>query len=75
MTDTTTIKPLIPNRVYDWMKWITILALPNIATLLIAIGKIWDIAILTPVAATVMAVTAMLGTVLGISTISYNKSK
>lgn len=75
MTDTTTIKPLIPNRVYDWMKWITILALPAIATLLIAIGNIWDIAILTPVAATVMAVTVMLGTILGISTISYNKSK
>ena len=75
MTDTTTIKPLIPNRVYDWMKWITILALPAIATLLIAIGNIWNIAILTPVAATVTAVTALLGTVLGISTISYNKSK
>ena len=75
MTDTTTIKPLIPNRVYDWMKWITILALPAIATLLIAIGNIWNIDILTPVAATITAVTALLGTVLGISTISYNNSK
>ena len=75
MTDNTTIKPLIPDRVYDWMKWITILVLPAIATLLIAIGNIWNIGILTPVAATVTAVTAMLGTVLGISTISYNKSK
>ena len=75
MTDNTTIKPLIPDRVYDWMKWITILVLPAIATLLIAIGNIWNIAVLTPVAATVTAVTAMLGTVLGISTISYNKSK
>ena len=75
MTDTTTIKPLIPNTVYDWMKWITILVLPAIATLLIAIGNIWNIGILTPIAATVTAVTALLGTVLGISTISYNKSK
>ena len=75
MTDTTTIKPLIPNRVYDWMKWITIIALPAIATLLLAIGNIWNIAALTPVAATVMAVTTLLGTMLGVSTISYNKSK
>ena len=75
MTDTTTIKPLIPNRAYDWMKWITIIALPAIATLLLAIDKIWNIAILTPVAATVMAVTTLLGTMLGVSTISYNKSK
>ena len=75
MTDTTTIKPLIPNKVYDWMKWITIIALPAIATLLLAIDKIWNIAILTPVAATVMAVTTLLGTMLGVSTISYNKSK
>ena len=75
MTDTTTIKPLIPNKVYDWMKWITIIALPAIANLLLAIGKIWNIAILTPVAATVMAVTALLGILLGVSTISYNKSK
>lgn len=75
MTDTTTIKPLIPNKVYDWMKWITIIALPAIATLLLAIGNIWNIAVLTPVAATVTAVTTLLGTLLGVSTISYNKSK
>ena len=75
MTDTTTIKPLLPNRVYDWMKWITVIALPAIATLLLAIDKIWNIAALTPVAATVMAVTTLLGTMLGVSTISYNKSK
>lgn len=75
MTDTTTIKPLIPNKVYDWMKWITIIALPAISTLLIAIGNIWNITVLTPVAATLMAVTTLLGTLLGVSTISYNKSK
>ena len=46
-----------------------------LATLLLAIGKIWNIAILTPVAATVTVVMTLLGTMLGVSTISYNKSK
>ena len=71
----TNINPLIPNRIYDWLKWIAIIVLPATSTLLIAVGNIWNIGILTPISATVTAIAALMGTILGISAISYNKPK
>lgn len=69
---------IIPNKIYDWLKWVQRLLLPAIATLYLALGAIWKDIIYLPypeqVAATITAVDTFLGVILGISTANYNKA-
>lgn len=65
---------LIPDKWYTWLKWIAIVALPAISTFIVVIGKIWgwgDTAVM--IAQTITAVATLLGALLGISAIQYNK--
>lgn len=63
----------IKNEVYDVLKWIAMLVLPALATLIVAIFKIWNIPYGTEIAGTIMAIDTFLGAILGISTYNYNK--
>lgn len=62
------------DKVYDILKWIAIVCLPALSTFIVVIGKIWewgDAALM--VAQTITAIATLLGALLGISTIQYNK--
>lgn len=62
------------DKIYDWLKWIAIVALPAISTFIVVLGKIWNWGDIAPmVAQTITAVAVLLGALLGISTIQYNK--
>lgn len=66
----------LDDKVYDILKWIAIVALPALSTFIVVISKIWgwgDIG--SMVAQTITAVAVLLGALLGISTIQYNKSE
>lgn len=64
------------NKLYDILKWIVILASPIICTLLTALEEIWHWPIpMDNIVATITAVTAALGALLGISAIKYSKKK
>ena len=64
---------IFSNKVFDVLKWIAIVALPALSTFFVALGPIihWDSA--STVAQIITAVAALLGALLGISTIQYNK--
>lgn len=64
---------IIPNKVYDVLKWISMVGLPALATLWFVLGKIWGFPYLAEIEATIIAIDTFLGAILGISTISYNK--
>lgn len=65
---------MINDKLYDILKWVSIVALPAISTFIVVIGKIWNWGDIAPmVAQTVTAVAVLLGALLGISTIQYNK--
>lgn len=65
---------MINNKLYDILKWIAIVALPALSTFIVVIGKIWNWGDIAPmVAQTITAVAVLLGALLGISTIQYNK--
>lgn len=68
---------IIPNNVYDILKWVQRLLLPAIATLYLALGSIWKDIVPLPypeqVAATITAIDTFLGVILGISTANYKK--
>ena len=60
------------NRVFDILKWCSIVLLPSLSTFIVVVGKIWgwgDTA--SMVAQTITAVAVLLGALLGISHIQY----
>lgn len=62
------------NKTYDVLKWITLVALPATTTLWLALAGIWGFPYAEAIGATLTAVTAFMGTLLGVSAIKYNKS-
>lgn len=61
------------NRVYDILKWITLVALPAITALWLTLANIWGFPYAEAIGATLAAITTFLGTLLGISSIQYQK--
>lgn len=60
------------NRVYDCLKWLAILGLPSLSTLISVISKIWGWPELgSLIAQTITAVAVFLGAILGISNYKY----
>ena len=66
---------ILSNKVYDILKHVVQIALPAIATLYLALAGFWDLPYPEEIAGTIMAVTACLGAILGISSYNYNKEK
>ena len=65
---------MFDNKVYDVLKWITLVAFPAIGTLYFALASIWGLPYGEQIVGTITAITAFLGALLGISSIQYNKS-
>ena len=61
------------NKLYDILKWVAILFLPALATLIEVVFTIWDIPYGHEISATIVAIDAFLGAILGVSSIQYNK--
>lgn len=65
----------LPDNVYNVLKWITLILLPALATLYFALSGIWGFPYGEQIVGTLAAIETFLGTLLGISTIQYNKTK
>lgn len=63
------------NRVYDLLKWITIIFLPALTTFVGVILKVFNVECADLVLTIMVAFTTFLGTILGISNYTYNKEK
>lgn len=61
------------NKLYDVLKWITMVVLPAIGTLYFALAGIWGFPYAEQIGGTITAVVTFLGVVLGISSAQYNK--
>ena len=64
---------ILPDKWYNVLKWVCMIALPAIATLWFTLGKIWGFPYLAEVEGTIVAIDTFLGALIGISTLSYNK--
>lgn len=63
----------LPNKVYDILKWITLIALPALGTLYFALAGIWGFPYGEEIIGTIAAITTFLGALLGVSSVQYNK--
>lgn len=65
---------ILSNKAYDILKWIAMILLPALATLIVAVFNIWQIPYGEPIAATIMAIDTFLGAILQISNGNYKKN-
>lgn len=63
----------LPDKIYDVLKWITILVLPALGTFYYTLADTWGFPYPDQVLATVTAAVTCLGAILGVSTVNYNK--
>jgi len=62
------------NGLYFWLKWLCIIVLPALSTLIVALSKIWGWADLgNSISLTITAVATFLGTILCISNYNFYK--
>lgn len=64
----------IPDKIYDILKWVAMLLLPALATLVTTLGAIWGWPLAPQIADTIVAINAALAMLLGISSINYHKA-
>lgn len=64
----------LPDNVYNVLKWIVIVFLPALNTLIFALGGVlgFESSIICGV---ISAVTVFLGALIGVSTVAYNKEQ
>lgn len=66
---------ILPDKLYNILKYIAMIALPALALFVQTVFAIWGIPYGEQISATIVAINALLGTLIGISTIGYNKSQ
>ena len=62
------------NKIYDILKWISMVVLPAVATLYFALAGIWGFPYGEEIVGTLTAIDTFLGVILGISNAQYKKS-
>lgn len=67
------VMPKISNELYDVLKFIAQIVLPALGTFYFAIASIWGLPYAEQIVGTITAIDALLGALLGISTIQYKK--
>lgn len=64
---------LLPDKVYDILKWVAQILLPALGTLYFALATIWGFPYAEQIVGTITAIDAFLGVILGISSSQYKK--
>ena len=59
------------NKVYNVLKWVALILLPAVSTLIMTLGDIWALPYKEQIALTIAAVDTFLGAILAISSASY----
>ena len=67
------MKTLLNNKVYEVLKWLAVLALPALADFIKFLFPTWGLPYGDPIAETIRQVALLLGILIGISTVQYNK--
>lgn len=62
------------NKTYDVLKYIALIVLPALGTFYFAIAGIWGLPYAEQVVGTITAIDTLLGALLRITTVKYNKS-
>jgi hypothetical protein len=65
----------LSSKVYDILKWITMICIPALTTAYVGLSAVWGRPYATEVAKTSAVICTLLCALLGISTAQYNKDQ
>lgn len=65
---------IIPNVVYDTLKWICIVVLPALACCYSALAAVWHFPLAEEIPQTILIIQTFIGALLGISSAQYYKA-
>lgn len=68
-------KKILPDRVYDVLKWVAIIAIPAFSIFYARIGAVWQLPYTEQICETLDAVAVLLGALLCVSAIQYATDK
>ena len=63
------------DSVYDVLKWLVCIVIPALTTAYVGLAAVWGFPYAEPIAKTSAIICTLLGAILGISTINYNKQQ
>lgn len=63
----------LPDSIYTILKWLCLIALPALAVFYFTLSKIWGLPYGAEIPATINAIAVLIGALIGISQINYNK--
>lgn len=66
---------MLSNKSYEVMKWITLIALPAVAVFINTVGTQLGISDPETLVVLINAITVLLGSLIGLSTVNYNQHK
>lgn len=66
---------MLSNKLFDALKWLTLVGIPALTTAYVGLSAIWGWPYADQVAKTSAVICVLLGSLLGISTIQYNKAQ
>lgn len=66
---------MLNNKSYEIMKWITMIALPAFSVFIGAVGTELGISDPDTLVTLLNAITVLMGSLIGVSTLNYNKDK
>lgn len=67
---------MLDNKIYDVLKWVALIALPALATLISVVLPLWNVVdegTTNAIVGTITALATFLGALLGVSTMKYRK--
>ncbi len=62
---------MLSNRLYDFLKWTGLIALPAVAWFISQVGGLWGMQNVDAIVATLNAFGTLIGVLIGVSTINY----
>ncbi len=65
---------MISNKLYDVLKWVGLIALPGLAWFIGDVGPAWGMANVDAIVLTLSRAGTLLGILIGVSTVNYNKT-
>ena len=65
----------ISNKLYDFLKWFALTAIPALEAFWLTVGKVWNFPHLTEIGTTIAAVGLLIAALIGVSSVSYKKGK
>ena len=66
---------ILPDKLYDILKYVAMIALPALAIFIKAFFQIWNIPYGEQISDSIVVLNVLLGSLLGISTIGYQNSQ